>query len=138
MPSLPFDPDRRRALALAAGAALLPAAGAVRAAPALDGPLTLVVPYAPGGATDRVARLVGERLQVHPASVRIWQSRFGRQHAPWGWGQLLGLHEVPTPEKVPPCTAHRAGVRIEQLPRVKQQAPALAGGVKLIVMAAAG
>lgn len=74
--ALPFDPDRRRMLALAAGAALLPAAGASRAA-ALDGPLTLVVPYAPGGATDRVARLVGERLQPRLGVNVIVENRPG-------------------------------------------------------------
>ena len=41
------------------GAALL--AAAPQAQP-LDGPLRIVVGYAPGGATDRVARLVGDRL----------------------------------------------------------------------------
>ena len=33
-------------------------------AAALDGTLTLVVGYAPGGSTDRVARVVGEKLQA--------------------------------------------------------------------------
>ena len=71
---MPFDPVRRRALALAAGATLLPAA---RAAAALDGPLTLVVPYAPGGATDRVARLVAERLQPRLGVNVIVENRPG-------------------------------------------------------------
>ena len=30
----------------------------------LDGPLRIVVGYAPGGSTDRVARIVGEKLQA--------------------------------------------------------------------------
>ena len=29
-----------------------------------DGPLRIVVGYAPGGATDRVARIVGDKLQA--------------------------------------------------------------------------
>ena len=41
------------------GAALLAAAAPAQP---LDGPLRIVVGYAPGGATDRVARLVGDRL----------------------------------------------------------------------------
>ena len=45
---------------LAAALALL-AAAAVQAQP-LDGPLRVVVGYAPGGATDMVARFVGDRL----------------------------------------------------------------------------
>lgn len=55
-------PQRRRLLALAAAATL--GAPLARAASALEGPLTLVVPYGPGGSSDRVARLVGERLQA--------------------------------------------------------------------------
>jgi tripartite-type tricarboxylate transporter receptor subunit TctC len=35
-----------------------------RAQQALDGPLRIVVGYAPGGATDKVARIVGDKLQA--------------------------------------------------------------------------
>lgn len=49
---------RRLALAGLAGMAL----GAAQAQP-LDGPLRLVVGYAPGGASDRAARIVAEKLQ---------------------------------------------------------------------------
>jgi len=44
---------------LAAGLGRIPFA---QAEPLLDSPLHLVVGYAPGGATDRVARIVGDRL----------------------------------------------------------------------------
>lgn len=57
------DARRRRLLAaLPAAAALGPWPLTGRAA-ALDGPLTVVVPYAPGGTSDVVARVVAERLQ---------------------------------------------------------------------------
>jgi tripartite-type tricarboxylate transporter receptor subunit TctC len=58
---VPFFPSRRRlaacCLALAIGGVLAPAQ-----AQNLESPLTLVVGYAPGGSTDRIARLIAERL----------------------------------------------------------------------------
>ncbi|WP_431509128.1 tripartite tricarboxylate transporter substrate-binding protein [Variovorax sp. DAIF25] len=58
---MPFFPSRRRlaacCLALAIGGVLAPAQ-----AQSLESPLTLVVGYAPGGSTDRIARLIAERL----------------------------------------------------------------------------
>jgi tripartite-type tricarboxylate transporter receptor subunit TctC len=58
---VPFFPSRRRlaacCLALAIGGVLAPAQ-----AQSLESPLTLVVGYAPGGSTDRIARLIAERL----------------------------------------------------------------------------
>ncbi|MET3516059.1 tripartite-type tricarboxylate transporter receptor subunit TctC [Pseudacidovorax sp. 1753] len=53
---------RRTFHRLAAALALATLAGAVSAQPAIDGPLRIVVGYAPGGATDRVARIVADRL----------------------------------------------------------------------------
>ena len=47
-------------MAIAGLATALAATGA--AAQPLDGPLRIVVGYAPGGATDRVARIVGDKL----------------------------------------------------------------------------
>jgi len=45
-------------------AALVAAFSLAAAAQTLDGPLHLVVGYAPGGSTDRVARIVGDKLQA--------------------------------------------------------------------------
>ncbi|HEY1228714.1 MAG TPA: tripartite tricarboxylate transporter substrate-binding protein [Ramlibacter sp.] len=65
---------RRRTCALAL--ATLPFA---RAALALDGegPLRIVVPYAPGGSTDRVGRIVGERLQARLGVPVVVENRTG-------------------------------------------------------------
>lgn len=47
-----------------AGTLALAAIARAAAAQPLDGPLRIVVGYAPGGATDRVARIVGDKLQA--------------------------------------------------------------------------
>lgn len=47
-----------------AGTLALAAIACAAAAQPLDGPLRIVVGYAPGGATDRVARIVGDKLQA--------------------------------------------------------------------------
>ncbi|MGJ7605626.1 Bug family tripartite tricarboxylate transporter substrate binding protein [Variovorax sp. LT1R20] len=55
----------RRAVGLLAAAGLMASvaiAPTVASAQTLDSPLHIVVGYAPGGATDRVARIVGEKL----------------------------------------------------------------------------
>ncbi|KAF1069726.1 Bug family tripartite tricarboxylate transporter substrate binding protein [Variovorax sp.] len=59
----PTHPITRRLAGLMAIAGLMTALTATdAAAQALDGPLHIVVGYAPGGATDRVARIVGDKL----------------------------------------------------------------------------
>jgi tripartite-type tricarboxylate transporter receptor subunit TctC len=56
---------RRRFLSLAIGTAALPAVSRIAMAQTYPArPITMVVPYAPGGATDVIARNVAERMKV--------------------------------------------------------------------------
>jgi hypothetical protein len=56
---------RRRFLRLAVGAAAFPAASRIARAQAYPTrPITIVVPYPPGGATDVIARNLAERMKV--------------------------------------------------------------------------
>src|SRR5689334_10555344 len=76
--------DRRRLVALAATSALVPAV--VRSAWAQawpTRPVTVYVPYAPGGSTDAVARVIAERLS------RIWGQQVVIENKP-GAGTNLG------------------------------------------------
>ena len=59
--------DRRRAVATAAALTLALAAPLAQAAPDWkpDRPVTIVVPFPPGGTADQVARLVGAEMEKH-------------------------------------------------------------------------
>jgi len=55
---------RRRILHLAAGAAALPAISRIAGAQTYPTrPITMIVPFAAGGATDVIARLVADRMR---------------------------------------------------------------------------
>ncbi|MEN9627450.1 MAG: hypothetical protein RJA10_677, partial [Pseudomonadota bacterium] len=74
---------RRAALAMA-----LPAAWPALALPPGQGPVTIVVPFAPGGATDIVARILAEELQ------RRWGGRSVVVENKPGAGGALGTEAV--------------------------------------------
>ena len=70
--------SRRRFLHLAAGAVALPPsrlASAQAAYPAK--PISIVVPYAPGGPADTIARILGERLRVSLRQTIIIENTTG-------------------------------------------------------------
>jgi tripartite-type tricarboxylate transporter receptor subunit TctC len=73
-----MNPQRRKFLHLAAGAAALPALP--RIARALDyptRPVRIIVPVAPGGALDIIARLVGQWLTDHMGQSFVIENRPG-------------------------------------------------------------
>jgi tripartite-type tricarboxylate transporter receptor subunit TctC len=58
-------PHRRQFLHLATGVAALPALSRIARAQAYPTrPVTLIVPFPPGGTTDVIARLVAERMRI--------------------------------------------------------------------------
>jgi hypothetical protein len=71
---------RRQFLHLAAGAAALPAASRIAMTqPYPLRPITIVVPYAAGGATDLIARVLGDRMGFGCRSTRPVNGHQGRR-----------------------------------------------------------
>src|ERR1043166_461250 len=70
---------RRTFLKLAASAMALPALRRAASAQAAypSKPITIVVPYAPGGPTDTIARIVAERLRVSLGQTIIIENTTG-------------------------------------------------------------
>lgn len=80
---------RRQLLSLTAALAASTALSA--RAQALEGPLRIVVPYAPGGASDRVARLVGDKLGAKLGLTVVVENRTG------GGGRIAAQQVKTTP-----------------------------------------
>ena len=75
---------RRQFLHLAAGAVALPAVSPRMGASPSTRPITMVVPYPPGGATDVIGRMLAERMRLawstRHRGERDWR---GRHHRHW-------------------------------------------------------
>ncbi len=101
----------RRMLGLAAGAALLACAGATWAQVYPSRPITLVVPYAAGGGTDILARVVGKAMgdvlgrQVvidnKPGGSTMIGANFVAKSAPDGYTLLMGASTFVIQESLP-------------------------------------
>ncbi|MDQ2137877.1 tripartite tricarboxylate transporter substrate binding protein [Alcaligenaceae bacterium B3P038] len=77
-----LDPLRRKLLLAAAGAAMTTAWRGAQAAEAYPAkPVTVIVPYAPGGQGDVFARIVGERLGVALKQTYVVENRPGASGA---------------------------------------------------------
>ncbi|MDP2016556.1 Bug family tripartite tricarboxylate transporter substrate binding protein [Hydrogenophaga sp.] len=80
---------RRQLLSLTA--ALAASTALPTLAQTLEGPLRIVVPYAPGGASDRVARLVGDKLGAKLGLTVVVENRTG------GGGRIAAQQVKTTP-----------------------------------------
>jgi len=80
---------RRQLLAITA--ALAASAALPAQAQAIEGPLRVVVPYAPGGSTDRVARLVADKLGPKLGVTVVVENRTG------GGGRIAAQQLKATP-----------------------------------------
>lgn len=79
---LPANPARRRLLQGAAAGVAMALAGAARAADAYPSkPVTIIVPYAPGGQGDVFARILAERLGTEFKQTFIVENRPGASGA---------------------------------------------------------
>ena len=67
----------RRAACLGMGAALLLAAGTARAAEWPSRPVTVIVPYSPGGNTDMMARLASQHMEKKFGQAFVVENRAG-------------------------------------------------------------
>ena len=92
---------RRQILQLAAGAVALPAVSRGAWAQAYPArPITLVVPFAAGGPTDTIARIMGERMRASLGQTIIIGTRPERQAR-----SALDASPVPSPTAIPSGSA---------------------------------
>ena len=106
-------PHRRQFLHLAVGAAALSAVPQIAWAQVYPSrPITVVVPFAPGGATDVIARSLAERMRVTLGQSIIVENvtgaggavggRRNRQKQDKGRSKHVGRRRSPRPEKKRP------------------------------------
>ncbi|RZS78317.1 tripartite tricarboxylate transporter substrate binding protein [Pigmentiphaga kullae] len=87
MPDFPPRPGRRSALAALLAAAAAPRLSAAQGEAWPDRPVKLIVPFAPGGPTDTIARMLAEKMQA------AWQQPVVVDYKPGG-GTITGTNTV--------------------------------------------
>ncbi|MDW3681369.1 tripartite tricarboxylate transporter substrate binding protein [Cupriavidus sp. CV2] len=73
----PKSASRRRCLALCLGAAVVLAAGTAQADPWPTRPVTMIVPFAAGGSTDVLGRVIGQKLSEMWKQTVVVENRLG-------------------------------------------------------------
>lgn len=87
MPDFPPRPGRRSALAALLAAAAAPRLSAAQGEAWPNRPVKLIVPFAPGGPTDTIARMLAEKMQA------AWQQPVVVDYKPGG-GTITGTNTV--------------------------------------------
>ncbi|AZG09955.1 tripartite tricarboxylate transporter substrate binding protein [Pigmentiphaga sp. H8] len=87
MPDIPFHPGRRTALAALLAATAAPRLSAAQGEAWPNRPVKLIVPFAPGGPTDTIARMLAEKMQA------AWQQPVVVDYKPGG-GTITGTNTV--------------------------------------------
>lgn len=87
MPDFPPRPGRRTALAALLATAAAPRLSAAQGEDWPNRPVKLIVPFAPGGPTDTIARMLAEKMQA------AWQQPVVVDYKPGG-GTITGTHTV--------------------------------------------
>ena len=108
-----IDPARRR---LVQAAALLAFAPTLRAQGFPSKPVRIYLPQPPGGAADRLARVLGERLEAR------WKQSVVIENKPGG-GVVIGTQA--TVRAAPDGHTHRPARQLAQHQRRAAQGPAL-------------
>src|SRR5690606_15846982 len=91
---------KRIGLCVALVAPLIFASGYAQAAWPEDRPITMVIPYAPGGATDTLGRAISKSLSEQLGQTIIVENRPGA-----GSMMALNTYRAPSPTATPSCWA---------------------------------
>jgi tripartite-type tricarboxylate transporter receptor subunit TctC len=111
-------PHRRQFLHLAAGAAALPAVSRIASAQVYPTrPITMIVPFAAGGPTDVVARIIAERARISLGQTLVVENVGGRRFRHTGIGtrsvdDCMRGRDLAAVHKIRPLSTHHIATQI--------------------------